>query len=433
MEHVHQIADALKLGELRLCNSSSPCWRSSGIIDPMKYLGMVTGLGLTVWLGCSGSDTVGAGAPTVGAGATSTAGTGGAGGAGGSGGLGGNGPLPEGCVQGDFSPFFGGLHSHTGYSDGEDVPPNTNTPATAFDYAFTTGKLDSLAVTDHANVWEPITPDQWVGCQNQAAAMYHSVDAGLFVPTCGYELILDPDGLNHANVLFPDPDAFDGDRAATTVSAFYQRMAGCTACVGQMNHTANVLGVEAFDAFAFDAEADQHTHLFELNNIQADEWGAALEAYVAALDHGWHLSPTWNQDNHHVDFGTLDDNRTGVFLVQLDPHFLHLALRQRRTFATRDKNAWIKLLADHVCWMGSVLTGITSTTLSIAAHDPDPGDTFSALMVYGSGGTLLHTTGCDGTSDCVAEIPLSVAPGSYLFAVATRDGSPLMISAPIWF
>src|SRR5438094_1862355 len=39
--------------------------------------------------------------------------------------------------------FFGNLHSHTAYSDG------TGTPAEAYEYARTTGKLDFLCISEH--------------------------------------------------------------------------------------------------------------------------------------------------------------------------------------------------------------------------------------------------------------------------------------------
>ena len=59
--------------------------------------------------------------------------------------------------------------------------------------------------------------------------------------------------------------------------------------------------------------------------------------YQLALDKGWHLAPTCNQDNHRVDFGIANEFRTVVLATDLNKDALYDSLRNMRVYATEDK------------------------------------------------------------------------------------------------
>ncbi len=81
-----------------------------------------------------------------------------------------------GCLQGQFKAYWGNLHAHTSYSDGE------LTPAKAFTHAKGAG-LDFMWITDHKG---QMSQTQWQACQNQANA----ANAADFVTGCGYEIVI---------------------------------------------------------------------------------------------------------------------------------------------------------------------------------------------------------------------------------------------------
>ncbi|HQP37310.1 MAG TPA: hypothetical protein PLI95_19130, partial [Polyangiaceae bacterium] len=98
----------------------------------------------------------------------------------------------KGCVQGDFKAYWGNLHAHTSYSDGE------KTPKIAFEHAKAAG-LDFMWITEHKG---QMSPTQWTSCKTMADNA--NVD-GTFTAGCGYEIVILTDGgaqLGHFNFLF---------------------------------------------------------------------------------------------------------------------------------------------------------------------------------------------------------------------------------------
>ncbi|MEI6309450.1 MAG: hypothetical protein WCP58_07400, partial [bacterium] len=72
-------------------------------------------------------------------------------------------------------PYFGLLHAHTSYSDGEGAP------AQAFTYARDSAGLDFLALTDHG---ELLSDAEWADTRSQADAF---TSTGSFAALAGFE------------------------------------------------------------------------------------------------------------------------------------------------------------------------------------------------------------------------------------------------------
>jgi hypothetical protein len=115
-----------------------------------------------------------------------------------------------------------------------------------------------------------------------------------------------------------------------------------------------------------------------------------------------------NQDNHDSDWGTHNDLRSGFYLSALTREGLREAMLARRSFASRDRNASLRLMADGTCWMGSVLSGYSRLSVDALAEDPDPGDGFATLEVFGPGKELLHSQPCGGALRCEAALIVAV-------------------------
>ncbi len=324
--------------------------------------------------------------------------------------------LPEGCIEGDFDPYWGNFHAHTSYSDGDGIP------AEAFAHARDVAGLDMLVVTDHLEqLYFP--GDRWNNCRNQADANYAP---GAFLAMCGFEygsgryLLIWSSG--HNNVFFSDtlfPEI------QVDFHNFYNSLVGCPQCIGQYNHPGDS-EYETWNNFEYRADTDQRMNLFEFNSDPA--W----ELYFDALDAGWHLSPMYNQDNHSANWGTANDNRSGLFMSDLTREALREAMLGRRSFATTDKNAWAKMTAQSVCWMGSILSGVPSVTIEIEASDPDAGDTFTDVELFGPGRTLMDTLDCGGTETCLVSLDVPASAGMYVVARVRQGDNNFIVPAPIW-
>ena len=57
-----------------------------------------------------------------------------------------------------------------------------------------------------------------------------------------------------------------------------------------------------------------------------------------ALDKGWHLAPTNNQDNHKGRWGNANDARDVILTDNFTEKGIYEAIRALRMYATEDKN-----------------------------------------------------------------------------------------------
>ncbi len=343
-----------------------------------------------------------------------------AGGNGGSSGGGAGGSPLAGCITGGFTAFHGNFHAHTSYSDGVDEPED------AFAHARDVAGLDIMVVTDHLEQLYLLPPvNRWGLCKDQADAANQPT---VFIAECGYEygsgFILPLfQSTGHNNVFFPD-SLFPA--VQTDFHDFYASLTGCAPCVGQFNHPGDE-PTQTWNNFDYDAAVDDRMTLFELSGSNQ-----AWDLYFQALDAGWHISPMLNQDNHSANWGTANDDRSGVFLTDLSRTALRQAMLDRRTFSSEDRNAAVRTMANGSCWMGSVLSGGTTVGLTVLAEDPDSNDGFDTINLFGPGKTLLDSYACNGATPCQASFTITTATSTYAVARAHQTDGDLLVAAPIW-
>ncbi|MDP8254870.1 MAG: hypothetical protein P9M14_03905 [Candidatus Alcyoniella australis] len=326
----------------------------------------------------------------------------------------------DGCIQGEFDPYWGVMHCHTGYSDGE------QTPADAFAYARDTAQLDILLVTDHLEqLYFPLPVNRYPKCMEQADEAY---DPDVFLSDCGFEYgsgfrlpLFQSTG--HNNV-FNSAELFP--MIQLDFHDFYDDLVACEECVGQFNHPGSD-PYQTWEDFDYFPEVDQNMNLFEFNG-GGDVW----ELYFLALDNGWHVSPTYNQDNHGADWGTKNDRRSGLYLDGLTRGALYEAMDQRRSFMSYDLNASLRMMAQDTCWMGSILKGHSELLLDLEAIDDDETDGFDRIEIYGPQLELLETIDCLDETFCTAQLDFAVSEATFFVAKAIQTDGDWLVAAPIW-
>jgi len=318
-----------------------------------------------------------------------------------------------GCIQGSFHAYWGNLHAHTHYSDGQ------LTPGQAFAHARGAG-LDFMWITDHR---ESLTTTEWSSCRAQADT---ANDPGTFVAGCGYEMsILSTDGVKrgHLNALFTGTLM----EKPVGMEALYTALAGCDPCVGQWNHPP---WPGTFIDYKYYAAGRDAMRLMELSG--GGTWDEKWNAYFTALRNGWRISPSANEDNHSENWG--DSARaTGLWATELTRVAIRQAVRARRTFSAFDDTASIQLKADEVCWMGSVLQGLGATALTVAARDRQAADAFKRIELCGANGQVLATHACNAANPCTATFTRNVTAATFFVAQAIQTDGGRLVSGPIWF
>lgn len=294
--------------------------------------------------------------------------------------------------------FFGNLHSHTKYSDGDGFPED------AFAHARAQGKLDFLAVTPHNHRHANRFPqfgiahhnDRYEGPRQNAlipAANRLTLDDE-FVALYGQEFSSISRG-NHL-CIFDVPrvvrtnDVANG-RFDTLINDWlpsHLDSSGDLALV-QLNHPWNgscpnniEYGRDDFPSFEeWRENLDKHASLIEvINGPSHDDAEGVKPRTINAgefrryLNLGFHLAPTANQDNHHRTWGTITDARTAVVATRLTKTDLLNAMRKRHVYASLDKNLRIVAQVEGEL-LGSILANpiahAQELQIEIAINDDD--------------------------------------------------------------
>ena len=359
--------------------------------------------------------------------------------------------IGDGCTVTDKAPvtldgyqlYFGQLHSHTNISDG------AGTVEEAFTHASNVDNLDFLAVTDHSNSFDnesdasvdlgadllsSETSSEWV--QGHKAAKDATKDD--FVGIYGFEMTWS-DGFGHINT-FNTPgfesrsNSEFGNKSGSTegYQNYYDKLVEVEDSLSQFNHPGTTFG--DFQDFAFyDPQVDQRITLIEVGNgegaIGSSGYFPSYEYYTRALDKGWHVAPTNNQDNHKGNWGDSNTARSVVLASDLTEEGIYDAIRNYRVYATEDND--LSILYDlNGNAMGSILS--KQDAVEITAQISDPTDTADMKVeVIVNGGLVLDSqTLTDGKG--TVTFTFDSNDYSYYYLRVTQADQNITVTAPVW-
>ena len=338
--------------------------------------------------------------------------------------------------------YFGQLHAHTNISDG------AGSVTEAFQHASQVENLDFLAVTDHSNSFDNesdfrvdlgadltgISPE-WAQGHAAAAAVTDEDFVGLY----GFEMTWS-DGFGHINT-FNTPgfesrsNSEFGNKSGSTegYQNYYDKLVAVEDSLSQFNHPGTTFG--DFQDFAFyDPQVDQRITLIEVGNgegaIGSSGYFPSYEYYTRALDKGWHVAPTNNQDNHKGNWGDSNTARSVVLASGLTEEGIYDAIRNYRVYATEDNDLSILYsLNDNA--MGSILNK-QENGVTLTAQITDPTDTADMKVeVIVNGGLVLDSQTLSGGSDTVT-FHFDSNEYSYYYLRITQADQNIAVTAPVW-
>jgi len=360
--------------------------------------------------------------------------------------------------EAQFAAYFGQLHSHTAeYSDGsgtldealnyvKGIPENDN--------------VDFVAFTDHSNYFDSTSapnPAEALydkskmtsASANKWAAYNNAIDdfnekSTDRIALAGYEMTWSggPGHINTFNtpgIVSRNNSTLNNKTGDAGLQAYYNLLieAGSkgVASINQLNHPGTTFG--NFSDFAYYTPAlDNYVQLVEVGNgegqIGAGGYYPSYEQYIMALDKGWHVAPTNNQDNHKGSWGNANDARNVIYADSLTEDGLFDAIRERRLYATEDKNLEISYTLDgHM--MGSQLGTEDvgeNVDIAVTVYDPDYNDAISKVEVVVNSGRVAYTwDSIPASGELSCTIP---AAYSYYFIRVTQMDGNLAVTAPVW-
>ena len=331
---------------------------------------------------------------------------------------------------GGWNLYVGQLHAHTVDSDGR------GTVAEAFSHASQVEGLDFFAVTDHSDSLDndkagTLTQNGASVSQNWAdgKAAAQSVTDGDFVGIYGFEMSWNQ-GQGHMST-FNTPGFLSRDRDGYKayrdgLENYYDALLEVPDSVSQFNHPGTVYG--DFKDFRYvSTQVDKLVTLIEVGSGAGREYQTSYDYYTRALDQGWHLSPTNNQNNHTGNFGDADTNRTVVLARELTEAGIYDALRHYRTYATEDSDLQIYYTLNGRV-MGSELSETEvgeSVHLSVKLLDATDGQQ-GRVEVITTGGAVAASAAASAT------VEFSLPPAAYYYIRITQPDGDVAVTAPVW-
>lgn len=330
----------------------------------------------------------------------------------------------------DWNVYFGQLHAHTNLSDG------TGSVEEAFDYASKVENLDFFAVTDHSDSFDNADAGEiakdgagistgWAAGKQAAASVTNEDFVGLF----GFEMTWPEDKkLGHIST-FNTPgwqtrDQADFENVPTALEHYYKALTTVPGSVSQFNHPDIIHG----DFERFDHYSPEYDEAISLLEIAGEDGAVDCEYYHLALDKGWHVAPTNNQNNHNGQWGDASRARTVILAETLTKEALYDAMKDRRVYATQDSDLTVYYTLNGAV-MGSILPKSEEAEITVFLSDPTD-EAIGNVEVVTDGGAVLVSEYV-GTPSQVLELSVSSGHNYYYLRITQPDGD-VAVTAPVW-
>ena len=355
-----------------------------------------------------------------------------------------------------FQRYFGQLHSHTQYSDGagslesalayvKDLPESAN--------------VDFVAFTDHSNYFDSknnpnveaalydtsLVKDSdpshsWATYKNTVAA-FNAANAGKKVAIAGFEMTWSggPGHINTFNtpgIVSRNNTTLNNKTKDAGLQAYYELLSQTEGVdsISQFNHPGTTFG-NFIDFGYWNAVVDTRMYMVEVGNgegqIGAGGYYPSYEQYIMALDKGWHVAPTNNQDNHKGRWGNANDARDVILTDDFSESGIYAALRARCMYATEDKNLELDYTVNGNM-MGSIIDVPEKLNFEISFNDPDRTDSIAKVELVVNSGKVAYTW--DSAADLAkGSVSVELAPEyTYYFVRVTEGDGDLAVTAPVW-
>ncbi len=360
--------------------------------------------------------------------------------------------------------YFGNIHSHSSYSDGnkDSTTSGYYNPADDYNYAKASYHMDFLGIAEHNHFSSNNNPGMHVG--HYPMGLYQADTAnhnGSFVAMYGMEWGTISQG-GHV-VVYGVPQLIGWESgsggwgssnnynifcAKGDYASFWPIVRSYPTAFVTLAHPQTDDYGQLIDAAAYNANTDSVVVGVAIRSGSAnstttdysDPPATSYESkYWKALAKGYHVGPAIDHDNHYSTFGRTNKSRTVVLAASLHRDSIMAAYKARRFYASDDWNAQVNFTINGH-YMGDVFTTNNNSNISVTITDPDapgdPNDNINKIEIYygisgdGNNATIL-TSNTGSTTLNYAHASLTEIK-YYYFAKITQVGGDIIWTAPIW-
>jgi hypothetical protein len=361
--------------------------------------------------------------------------------------------------------YFGTLHSHSSYSDGNKDNP-AFIPTDDYNYAITSLCLDYLGISEHNHFSSPGNPGNKLSTYHLGISQANTFTAGHpnFVALYGMEWGVISGG-GHVIVYGDGMDNLwgwetgSGGWGATNNYDVYVAKNDYTGANGLFKTVNDNIATNTFASLA-------HPNLTDFDNIANTAYntvadnaitGMAIESgpststnttysnpgspmyylwyYQALLAKGYHLGPVVDHDNHNTTFGHTTYSRTASIAPALTKTEIIKSYRNMNFYATQDCDIKVDFTINTKI-MGSAFTDRYEPVISVTLTDATTSLSGAIIRImYGVPGSGINAVQiASGTGSSLKFIDKGIAnlaTGYYYIDIS--NGASRIITSPVWY
>jgi hypothetical protein len=342
--------------------------------------------------------------------------------------------------------YFGNMHAHSSYSDGN-ADNTALIPADDYEYAKSSLCFDFLGLSEHNHVAAGMHLTDWQPGRTQAATATTSSFVGMYgmewgvISGGGHVIVYGMDSLigwdpGNYQVYVPKSQ-YTGSGGLFDV--INRHGGNALAYMAHPNNTDyNDLLNGTFDMAADDAvvgTAVESGPAFSTNTTYSNPATSMsyLSYYRNMLSKGYHLGPTIDHDNHNLTFGRTTRSRLVVMAQSLTENNLLDGMRKMRFYASQDCDAKISFTINEEP-MGSIVTKPGAPTITLGSVTSNPVTSVKVMYGVPGSGTVaaILTSTTNGSFSFTDNNLVNLSQRYYYLDITESDGARI-ITAPIWY
>ena len=357
--------------------------------------------------------------------------------------------------------YFGNIHSHSSYSDGnkDSVVSGYYYPGDDYNYVKGSYHMDFLGISEHNHYSNVNNPGMHVA--DYAKGLYQADTAnkeGIFVCMYGFEWGVISSGGHVVTYGIPGlvgwesgsggwgpTNNYDIFCAKNNYANFWPIVnsypnAFSTLAHPQPGDYSDLAGASLYSNVADDAivgVAVRSGAAFSTTTNYTDASPTLYDSvYFKMLAKGYHLGPTADQDNHYTTFGRTNKIRSVVLATNLKRDSIMAAYRAMRFYASDDWNVQVTFTVNGN-YMGSNVVANDNSSIFVSVSDPDGvADITDTIKIYygipGSGNLPTLLTFIKGSETLNFIQPTVAGDNYYYFAKITQADGNIIWTSPVW-
>lgn len=357
--------------------------------------------------------------------------------------------------------YYGNLHSHSGYSDGNKDSSSTGVskPSGCYSYAKLSQNFDFLGISDHNHYSSNNNPGMIRTSYALGLSQAAAANTGTFLCLYGMEWGVSSAGDGHV-IIYGFNQLIGWETSVPGLTGpnydIYNAKNDYNGLFTKVKNNPN--------AFCYLAHPDQSG--IDYNDIYGSSYNVAYDSaivgsvfrnglafslvtnyseypatdyswyYKRLLSRGYHIGITYDQDNHNLTFGRNNGGRLVIMAPSLTEANLTYAMKNMHFYASEDWNCKLDFKIN-TSIMGDSTSGIVRPTINVVHNDVD-GELADSIKVWsgveGSGiyPAITNVVKFSNTLSFTDNAQIAGTNKYYFIEVVQADGDRI-ISSPIWY